>query len=69
MSTRYIYRYMLDNRAHSTFRYHRSFKELVADILSFMYLSYEKDRPQIFVQNDTNLRSISCFIQELESFS
>ena len=69
MSTRYIYRYILDIYAHSMFRHHQSFKELVGDFKSSMYMKYEKGRPQIFLQNDTNLRSISCFIQGLESFS
>ena len=34
-----------------------------------MYLNYEKDSPEVFLQNDTKLPSLSCFAQELESFS
>ena len=34
-----------------------------------MYLNYEKDSPDVFLQDDTRLPSVSCFVQELESFS
>ena len=34
-----------------------------------MYLNYVKDGPQIFLQNDIKLPSISYFVLELENFS
>ena len=53
------------------FHHHQSFKELqIFYVLpGSMCLSYEKERPQVFLQTDTNLSSISSFIQGLENFS
>ena len=34
-----------------------------------MYLNYGKDSPDVFLQNDTKVASLSCFVQESESFS
>ena len=34
-----------------------------------MYLNYEQERPDVFLQNDTKVPSLSCFVQELDNFS